>query len=51
MLKNLAALASVFVIPLALYLGWNKHYLAAWLLMLAYAAALGYLSFEDRSRR
>ncbi len=47
-LKNLVAMAAFLVIPVVLYLGWNKYYIAAWLLMIAYAATLGYLYFADR---
>lgn len=48
LLRNLVAVAALIVIPIAFYLAWNKHLAAAWLLMLGYAAVLGYFVWSAR---
>lgn len=47
-LRNIVALAALVVIPTALILGWNKHLTLAWLLLLLYAATLGFLTWQAR---
>ncbi|MCX7625394.1 MAG: hypothetical protein N2Z21_04205 [Candidatus Sumerlaeaceae bacterium] len=49
-LRNLVAAAALLVIPLAFYLAWNKHIASAWLLMVGYAALLGYFVWSSRRR-
>jgi uncharacterized membrane protein len=47
---NIAALTGLIVIPAVLALGWNKHYVAAWLVLAAYAAALLGAWWQGRKR-
>ncbi len=48
LLRNLLALAVLIVIPVVLYLGWNKHLGLAWTIMLSYLGVLGYLVWLDK---
>jgi uncharacterized membrane protein len=50
-LRNLVALAAIVILPLALYLGWEKKTVLAWSTLVVYAAVLGYFTWQSRREK